>query len=241
LFVLSLINNIFPFLAVIALAAIFWYALKQKGDGADLIEKIRQKRVLLTEIILFAMAFYEGLVAAEISNLHNMNYTTRLGVHVVLALFSFIFGLQIYSQVREAVEASVNIKKGGASKVFREWLDAVLSIVLSFTPIILNTWFVILGQKTQVQAWAFITNMLSFKFGAAFVGITDGPTLMSIGICSLHILGSIYLGLFIANSVHSQLTSTAPPAPAPAPASPPPNPPASSGGTGFQSPFRRRP
>lgn len=180
---------------VVALGVAMIYAIfKSKSKGTDIIDAIRDRKVVLQEALLVFLAILEGLIAADVAFSESMNYWVRLSAHMAIAAISVIFGSTLYRQFQE-LYASIKLKQS-FWVVFKEFVDVVMSVMWTVLPAFANTWFIVMGRKTQQQAVNFLSAIFDFKFTEALLALSDGTTFMSMFILSAHIFLPIYLGLF---------------------------------------------
>lgn len=190
--------------------ALIYAIFKSKSKGTDIIDAIRDRKVVLQEALLVFLAILEGLIAADVAAIHNMNYWVRLSAHMAIAAISVIFGSTLYRQFQE-LYASIKLKQGGWY-VFKEFSDVLASAFWTVTPAFANTWFIVLGRGTQEQAVNFLNAIFSFNITSALMSLTDGTTFMSMFILSAHVFLPIYLGLFaqVNTAVNVALTPPEP-------------------------------
>ena len=107
---------------VVALGVAMIYAIfKSKTKGTDIIDAIRDRKVVLQEALLVFLAILEGLIAADVAFSENMNYWVRLSAHMAIAAISVIFGSTLYRQFQE-LYASIKLKQS-FWMVFKELTD----------------------------------------------------------------------------------------------------------------------
>ena len=196
---------------VAALGVAMLYAIfKSKSKGTDIIDAIRDRKVVLQEALLVFLAVLEGLIAADVAFLHNMNYWVRLASHMAIAAISVVFGSTLYRQFQE-LYASIKLKQN-LWVVGKELLDVLMSGLWTVLPAFANTWFIVLGRGTQVEAYTFLNFLLSGSIGKALLTIQDGTTFMSIFILIAHVSLPFYLGLFaqVNDGVSNMLDKPAP-------------------------------
>lgn len=180
---------------VAALGVAMLYAIfKSKSKGTDIIDAIRDRKVVLQEALLVFLAVLEGLIAADVAFLHNMNYWVRLASHMAIAAISVVFGSTLYRQFQE-LYASIKLKQS-VWIVGKELLDVLMSGLWTVLPAFANTWFIVLGRGTQVEAYTFLNFLFTGSIGKALLTIQDGTTFMSIFILIAHVSLPFYLGLF---------------------------------------------
>lgn len=180
-------------IAALGIAMIFMI-FKSKSKGTDIIDAIRDRKIVLQEALLVFLAVLEGLIAADVAFSENMNYWVRLSAHMAIAAISVIFGSTLYRQFQE-LYASIKLKQS-FWMVFKELTDVFMSAMWTVLPAFANTWFIVMGRKTQAQAVDFLTALFNFKFTDALLALSDGTTFMSMFILSAHVFLPIYLGLF---------------------------------------------
>ena len=182
-------------MVVVALGVAMIYAIfKSKSKGTDIIDAIRDRKVVLQEALLVFLAILEGLIAADVAFSENMNYWVRLSAHMAIAAISVIFGSTLYRQFQE-LYASIKLKQS-FWMVFKELTDVIMSAMWTVLPAFANTWFIVMGRKTQQQAVDFLNAIFSFEITKALLALSDGTTFMSMFILSAHVFLPIYLGLF---------------------------------------------
>jgi len=180
-------------IAALGIAMIFMI-FKSKSKGTDIIDAIRDRKVVLQEALLVFLAVLEGLIAADVAFSENMNYWVRLSAHMAIAAISVIFGSTLYRQFQE-LYASIKLKQS-FWMVFKELTDVFMSAMWTVLPAFANTWFIVMGRGTQQQAVSFLNALFSFKITDALLALSDGTTFMSMFILSAHVFLPIYLGLF---------------------------------------------
>lgn len=174
--------------------AMIYAVFKSKSKGTDIIDAIRDRKVVLQEALLVFLAILEGLIAADVAFSENMNYWVRLSAHMAIAAISVIFGSTLYRQFQE-LYASIKLKQS-FWMVFKEFTDVFMSAMWTVLPAFANTWFIVMGRKTQQQAVEFLNAIFDFKITQALLALSDGTTFMSMFILSAHVFLPIYLGLF---------------------------------------------
>lgn len=174
--------------------ALIYAIFKSKSKGTDIIDAIRDRKVVLQEALLVFLAILEGLIAADVAFSENMNYWVRLSAHMAIAAISVIFGSTLYRQFQE-LYASIKLKQS-FWMMFKELTDVVMSAMWTVLPAFANTWFIVMGRKTQQQAVDFLNAIFSFRITEALLALNDGTTFMSMFILSAHVFLPIYLGLF---------------------------------------------
>lgn len=180
---------------VVALGVAMIYAIfKSKTKGTDIIDAIRDRKVVLQEALLVFLAILEGLIAADVAFSENMNYWVRLSAHMAIAAISVIFGSTLYRQFQE-LYASIKLKQS-FWMVFKELTDVFMSAMWTVLPAFANTWFIVMGRKTQQQAVNFLNAIFDFNLTQALLSLSDGTTFMSMFILSAHVFLPFYLGLF---------------------------------------------
>lgn len=199
----SFFSSIVPVLVVSGLGLGIYFIARSKNDGTGLVKEFKAKKVIFLEVILAGMNLIEAMVAAEISETQGVNYATRLGMHLFLALLSIVVGTTYFSQLRDMAIAIKEVKR--PTVIIKETVEVLFASVLLFVPPFANTMFIVLGRGKANELEAFMGNMGHLHVFQAMFSVKDPVSFVSSIIFVLHVIGIIYLGLYGLELAKDQL------------------------------------